>query len=82
MTIVKVGKPARISCTPQEVMKTSSKYELNRETFNLTINDLGVSDSGTYKCQLELLNPASLNGDTRSFPGNIELTLTVDGKIT
>lgn len=80
--IVEVGTPDKISCMPQETMMTLNKYQLNRETFNLTISDLAVSDSGTYKCQLELLNPATPNGDTRSFPGNIELNLTVDGKIT
>ena len=80
--IVEVRPPTKMSCMPLETMMTLSKYQLNRETFNLTISDLALSDSGAYKCQLELLNPSTPNGDTRSFLGNFVLDLTVDGKIT
>ena len=57
-----------------------SKYRVDEETFELIISSVNArDDSGPYRCQLFVLNPAS--GQTSQFR-SMPVNLTIDGKIS
>ena len=79
-TLIQLPQP--INGNPQEIVRSDSRYDLDRTTFSLIINSVEVSDAGDdYRCILNVV-------DLRSDPplsiylqtGTVHLTLIVNGK--
>ena len=82
MEIAKIGNPDG-SCTNAGKFMTvdMSKYGINRKRFSLSITSVTAQeDSGQYQCRLQVVNPATSNGQTADFR-SIPVTLIVDGKL-
>lgn len=83
--IFSIGKPNDRTCgsvSPgRQIMNTdTSKYRVDEETFELIISQVNANDdSAQYECQLYVLNPASMEGQTEQFR-SIPTTLIIDGK--
>ena len=79
-TLVQLPQP--INGNPQEIVRSDSRYDLDRTTFSLIIDSVEVSDAGDdYRC---ILNVVDLCSDP-PLPiylqtGTVHLTLIVNGK--
>ena len=77
-TLVQLPQP--INGNPQEIVRSDSRYDLDRTTFSLIINSVEVSDAGDdYLCILYVVDPRNdlpINLQT----GTAHLTLMVNGK--
>ena len=82
--IFSIGKPNIMTCgnSPgRDVENTNaSKYRVDEETFELIISSVNANDdSGEYRCQLYVLDPAVPHGETHQFR-SMPVNLTIDGK--
>ena len=66
----------------REVMNTNAnKYRVDEETFELIISSVNANDdSGEYRCQLYVLNPAVMDGSSTHQFRSMPVNLTIDGK--
>ena len=79
-TLIQLPQP--INGNPQEIVRSDSRYDLDRTTFSLIINSVEVSDAGDdYQC---ILNAVDLRSDPPLSiylqTGTVHLTLIVNGK--
>ena len=83
--IFSIAKPNAMTCgsiSPgRQIMNTDeNKYWMDEETFELVISSVNAMiDSGRYQCQLRVLNPATMTGQTAPFRSFLT-NLIVDGK--
>ena len=77
-TLIQLPQP--INGNPQEIVRSDSRYDLDRTTFSLIINSVEVSDAGDdYPCILYVVDPRNdlpINLQT----GTAHLMLMVNGK--
>ena len=79
-TLIQLPQP--INGNPQEIVRSDSRYDLDRTTFSLIINSVEASDAGDdYQCILNAVDlcsdpPLSIYLQT----GTVHLTLIVNGK--
>ena len=79
-TLVTIPQP--IHGNPQDIVRSESRYDLNKTTFSLIINSVEASDAGdNYQCFLNVVDPRNDPPYTINLQtGSARLTLMVKGK--
>ena len=79
---VLVEIPRPINGNPQNIVRSESRYDLNKTSFSPVINSVEVTDANSnYKCFLNVVNPLNSNASpTNLLTDFARLKLIVNGK--
>ena len=80
VTLAEIPEPVDVD-SPQDIVRSDARYDIDRDTFSLIINSVEASDAGnSYQCILRVFNPLVTSNTIELRTEMAQLTLMVNGK--